>query len=42
MTGKSIQILVEACLVVIHEVLAWIHRSKGSRPGKKQKDVPKG
>jgi hypothetical protein len=41
MTGKGVQILVEAFLVVLHEVFAWLRNSKGSQPGKKQKDVPK-
>jgi hypothetical protein len=42
MTGKGIQILVEACLVMIHEVYQWIQRPKGSQSEKSQKDVPKG
>ncbi len=41
MTGKGVQIVMEACLVVIHEVLAWIRRSRASQPEKKHKNVPK-
>jgi hypothetical protein len=41
MTRKGIQILIEAILVVVDEVISWIGRTKGSGSGEKDNDVPK-
>ena len=41
MTRKGIQVLIEAMLVLMDEVLAWISRQKGSGSGVEGKDVPK-
>jgi len=41
MTRKGIQVLIEAMLVLMDEVFAWISRAKGSRSGEQENDVPK-
>jgi len=41
MTRKSIQVLIEAMLVLLDEVFSWISRHKGSGSGEAENDVPK-
>jgi|SaaInlStandDraft_4_1057021.scaffolds.fasta_scaffold458346_1 hypothetical protein len=41
MTRKGIQVLIEAMLVVMDEIISWISRAKGSGSGDKENDVPK-
>ena len=41
MTGKNIQVLIGAMLVLMDEVFAWISRRKGKGSGEAENDVPK-
>jgi hypothetical protein len=41
MTRKGIQVLIEAMLLVLDEVISWISRTKGSGSADKDNDVPK-
>jgi hypothetical protein len=41
MTRKGIQVLIEAMLVVMDEIISWISRTRGSGSGDKENDVPK-
>ena len=41
MTGKSVQVLISAMMVLIDEVFAWISRRKGNASGASENDVPK-
>ena len=41
MTGKNIQVLIGALLVLIDEVFSWISRRKRNGSGETENDVPK-
>ena len=41
MTRKGIQVLIEAMLIVVDEIVSWISKVKGSGSGKNDNDVSK-
>jgi len=41
MTGKGVQVLIQAMLVVFDEVISWISRRRGNGSDEAENDVPK-